>query len=172
MTIRRATVDDVTPIARVHVESWKTTYRGIMPDELLANLTVEWREAMWQRVLSNPPSTTKVFVAEDENGEIIGFVSGGHPQAETEGFDCELYAIYLLEQAQGKGFGKALFNALVRSLRNDGYTNMLLWVVDENETARQFYEGMGGELLPLEKVETFGGKEVHEVAYGWQGVEC
>jgi ribosomal protein S18 acetylase RimI-like enzyme len=167
MIVRAATLNDVISITLVHVESWKTTYRGIMPDELLANLTVERREAMWHRILSNPASTTK----EDESGEVVGFVSGGHPQAEIEGFDCELYAIYLLEQAQGRGFGKALFNVFVQSLRHEGHTNMLLWVVDENENAKRFYEKMGGEFLMLEKVETFGGKDIREVAYSWQGVE-
>lgn len=166
--IREATIEDVTPISRVHVESWRTTYVGIMPDELLAGLTVEWRERMWRGILSNPESTTRVFAAEDEHGEVIGFVSGGKPQREVDGFDGELYAIYLLQSAQGQGVGWRLMTALSKRLYQDGCKGMTLWVAEENHPARRFYEAKGGELLPVLISEQYGDKEVREVAYGWR----
>jgi ribosomal protein S18 acetylase RimI-like enzyme len=166
--IREAVPGDAPGIARVHVESWRTTYAGIMPDDLLANLSVERRTEFWNRVLSEYRTSNHVFVALDEQAEIVGFVSGGKPQHPMEGFDGELYAIYLLQSAQGKGYGRSLFHALCQRLREAGFKTMLLWVADENLSARRFYEAMGGELLSNDKVETFGDKQVREVAYGWR----
>ena len=42
--IRRAIKDDIPGIAKVHADSWKTTYKGIFPNEILENITYEQRE--------------------------------------------------------------------------------------------------------------------------------
>ncbi|TKJ00794.1 GNAT family N-acetyltransferase, partial [Bacillus cereus] len=36
--IRRAIKDDIQGIAKVHVDSWKTAYKGIFADEILDNI--------------------------------------------------------------------------------------------------------------------------------------
>ena len=79
MIIREATHADIPAIARLHVDSWRTTYKGILPDEFLADLNYEMRERQWQRTLSEEGLDTGVFcyVAEDEPGHIVGFVAGG-----------------------------------------------------------------------------------------------
>lgn len=38
ITIRKAVLTDAEGIAKVHVDSWKTTYANIVPDEYLDNL--------------------------------------------------------------------------------------------------------------------------------------
>ena len=42
--IRRAIKDDIPCIAKVHADSWKTTYKDIFPNEILENITYEQRE--------------------------------------------------------------------------------------------------------------------------------
>ena len=44
--IRRAIKDDISGIAKVHADSWKTTYKGIFPNEILENITYEQRKTM------------------------------------------------------------------------------------------------------------------------------
>ena len=44
--IRRAIKDDIPGIAKVHADSWKTTYKGIFPNEILENITYEQRKTM------------------------------------------------------------------------------------------------------------------------------
>jgi hypothetical protein len=51
-TIRPAAMDDARAIAGVRVESWKSTYRGIFPDDLLDGLSVESRESGWRDLLA------------------------------------------------------------------------------------------------------------------------
>ena len=73
MQIRRANFDDVKGIAKVHVDSWQTTYKGVFPDEFLAKLSYEQRENLWKNNLEEQ----QVYVAENDSGEIVGFSVGG-----------------------------------------------------------------------------------------------
>jgi hypothetical protein len=47
MIIRSARVEDAAAIAEVHVETWRTTYAGMLPDNFLLNLSEEKYEARW-----------------------------------------------------------------------------------------------------------------------------
>ena len=53
-TIRPAVVEDAAAIAQVHVESWKTTYKGIFPESLLDRLSVSDRTSFWNETLAKP----------------------------------------------------------------------------------------------------------------------
>jgi GNAT superfamily N-acetyltransferase len=165
MPIRMATVADVPAIARVHVESWRTTYKGFVPDDFLDNMAYDQRERMWRQELSEPASTSLVYVAEDTAGNIVGFVSGGPERSGDAVYTAELYAIYLLENWQRQGIGRQLTVALVRQLLHAGHRSLLLWVVAENRS-RRFYEALGGQPI-REKPVTIGGVQLIEVAYGW-----
>jgi hypothetical protein len=51
MTVREAIYTDIPAIARVHVDAWRSTYKGIFSDEYLANLSYEKRERAWYEIL-------------------------------------------------------------------------------------------------------------------------
>lgn len=167
--IRSAQLADVPAIARVHVESWRTTYPGLMPAELLANLSVERRENFWQSVLENPQAQTFLHVAEDSTHGIIGFSAAGPERSEHPVYKGELYAIYLLQEQQGKGAGRALFQAASKQLVERGFNTMLLWVLKGNP-AIQFYERLGG-IRVAEKTENFNDAPLTEFAYGWDNLQ-
>lgn len=165
MAIRMATVADVAAIARVHVESWRTTYKGIVPADFLASLTYAQREPLWREVLSKPAGASLVYVAEDARGDIVGFASGGRERSRDPVYSGELYAIYLLERWQRQGLGRQLTVTLVGQLVQAGLTSLLVWVLAENRS-RRFYEALGGQQVRQQPV-TIGGAELTEVAYGW-----
>jgi hypothetical protein len=50
--IRPAQMDDAFAMARVHVDTWRTSYVGIVPDEHLAGLSYERCQANWIEHLS------------------------------------------------------------------------------------------------------------------------
>jgi hypothetical protein len=104
-TIRQAGIGDAADIAFVHVESWRSTYSGIVPDAYLASLSRETRAQKWRQWLV--PRDPVVFVAEDESG-IFGFVSGGRLGEAVSDYDCGLHAIYLLLGRQRQGVGHRL----------------------------------------------------------------
>lgn len=163
--VREAQVGDALGIATVHVRSWQTTYPGIMPDEFLSSLSIEKRAAYWERGLENPIEGGFTLVAE-ENGTIIGFAGGGPERSGDPEHRGELYAVYLLEEHQGRGLGRMLFLEVARRLKLHGFRKMLLWVARENLPSVAFYERMGGVAL-REKSEEMSGKTLVEVAYGY-----
>lgn len=164
-TIRPATPADAEGIAHVHVASWRTTYRGILPDSLLAGLSVERRAAFWGEILGRAERPGVILVADHPVKSIIGFASAGPPQEPLAGYDAELHAIYLLEAHQRGGLGRALVRAAAEALLTRGHQTMFLWVFAENES-RRFYEALVGQVLHTGQ-EEFGGVTKEKIAYGW-----
>lgn len=169
ITIREATTADGAMIGRVQVESWRTTYRGMVSDEYMANLSYEERKDRWERA-AGPEGLGFVYVAEDAEGEIVGFAAGGKSRSNVEGYEGELYAIYLLEEEQGKGTGRALTQAVAQRLSQMGIVSMLVWVVSDNHPARRFYEKLGGKRLFEQEFE-LDGMTLRETGYGWENIE-
>lgn len=166
MLVRKALLTDAPGLAKVHVDTWRTTYRGTVPDGYLLNLSYERSAKNAELMLSE--GIYHYFLAE-EAGTVVGFVTGGPNRGNEEGYDAELGAIYILKEAQGKGTGRALFLSLAEDLATAGFRSMILWVLEENRPARRFYEAMGG-LLVSRKDIIIGGKTLVEVSYGWPDI--
>jgi L-amino acid N-acyltransferase YncA len=165
MLTREARVADVPQIAKVHVDSWRTTYASIVPDEFLARMSYEDYEARWRSWMAHPGGDEGFYVAELQSGQIVGFASGGPRIGGHPRYEGALYAAYLLREYQRKGLGRRLLGAVTRRLVAQGKSSMLAWVLGEN-LSRHFYEIMGGKLLGSQQLE-FGGVRLEEVAYGW-----
>jgi ribosomal protein S18 acetylase RimI-like enzyme len=165
--IRSATVSDAPAIARVHVSSWLSTYRGLLPDDFLESLSETNYTERWNRVIAD--GTSKVVVAEDGN-DVVGFASGGRERAGEQGFEGEIYAIYVLDKAQRRGFGRELVRSMVEGLRELGLTNMIIWVLRDNRPAREFYERLGGIYVRAQPI-TIGSATLEEVSYGWRRLD-
>jgi GNAT superfamily N-acetyltransferase len=164
MEVRKAVLTDAKGIAKVHVDSWLSTYRGIIPDEFLDKLTYESREQLWEENISRG----NVFVAESK-GRIVGFSSGGKERSgKYQGFDGELRAIYLLEEYQGKGIGKLLVDPIIAELRRLTIYSMLVLVLKDNHS-RMFYEALGGTIIDTVEIE-IAGKKLKELVYGWEDI--
>ena len=167
MLIRAAQLADAVAIATVHVESWRTTYAGILPDDYLAKLSYDQREPLWHDILSTPDGAEFVYVAEEDGGNVIGFAAGGAERSGDAIYTGELYAIYLRDRYQRRGIGRQLTMAVVNRLLHEGYSSMLVWVFAANPS-RAFYEALGGQqVYEKSKSVTIGGVECAEVAYGW-----
>jgi ribosomal protein S18 acetylase RimI-like enzyme len=151
----------------VHVETWRSAYRGLLPDDYLAALDEAGYEQRWSRTLAD--GTGRVFVAEDR-GRVVGFASGGAERAGEDGFAGELYAIYVLLEAQGHGHGRALVRAVAQALREMKLSDMIVWVLRDNHPARHFYERLGGVYVRSQPI-TIGSALLQEVSYGWRSLD-
>jgi len=167
LIIRSAVPADAASIAKVHVDSWRETYTGLMPAAFLAKLSYEQREKVWDRILVQP-ELTGVFVAIDETGDLVAFVSGGSERDGDLEYNGELYALYALKRGHGRGTGRALFLAMVKWLVAHGWDSMMVWVLDTNP-ARGFYEHLGG-VACREKVDDRGEVKLCEIGYGWKDI--
>lgn len=169
MQIREANITDAVAIARVHVDTWRTAYRDIVPASVLAQLSYEQKTELWRRVLA-PGSQSFAYVVEDPaTQQIVGFASGGPAMNETAmQYKGELFTLYILDTYQRQGLGRRLFLCVVRRLIEMGLTSMQLWVFAENP-ARNFYEAMGGQPVRTQ-IDEEGGMLLQEVAYGWTDI--
>ena len=166
--VRPAAPSDAPSIARVHVESWRTTYDGLLPDDHLAALDVADYAGRWERSLSSPFARGAVFVAEEAVG-IVGFASGGPERDGDPRYEGELYAIYLLREFQGRGVGRTLVRATAAAQAERRLTSIVVWVLRNNAGARGFYERLGGVYLRERQLDlgADGRLDVPEVAYLW-----
>jgi GNAT superfamily N-acetyltransferase len=165
--VRPAEIGDAAAIARVHVETWRTAYRGLLPDDFLAALDQAGYEQRWARTLKD--GNGRVYVAED-SGRVVGFASGGPERAGEDAYAGELYAIYVLHESQGHGHGRALVRAVAQALREMNLTNMIVWVLRDNHPARHFYERLGGVYVRSQPI-TIGSALLQEVSYGWRSLD-
>ncbi len=168
MTIREARTTDAAGMARVNVESWKSTYAGIVPQEYLDSLSYEQRFATWHARLTDASKLWPgwfYYVAE-ENNEIVGLAGGGPDRSGNQLYSSELGALYLLKSHQGRGLGRQLISAVALRFKKQGYNSMLVWVLQKN-TYRSFYETLGGKQFAQREIN-IGGANLIEVAYGWR----
>ena len=166
LTIRKADIEDAAAIAHVHVESWKTTYAGIVSDVFLASLNKEVRTQSWQEQILT--ANISILVAEDETG-IFGFAAGGKIREKLDDYDAELYAIYLLRERQKQGAGRTLCLTLASALQTKGFTSMIVWVLEQNPSV-SFYERLGAVQV-ARKVINIGGADLQELAFGWPSLD-
>lgn len=165
LNIRKAVLSDAEGIAKVHVDCWKTTYNNIVPDQFLNNLTYESRVQVWKNNIPNGG----VYIAENKDGEIIGFSSGGKERSGNyKEFEGELYAIYILKEHQSKGIGKALVKPIIDEIKEMGLNSMLVLVLKDN-ISRLFYEALGGKKIDTVEVD-IAGKRLFELVYGWEDI--
>lgn len=144
--IRPATVADAYGIARVHVDTWRDAYAGILPADVLDGLDVDERAERNRQGLAGPRRFTNLVAT--SAGEVVGFVLFGAYRNGSDPSDLdptvgEVLAIYVDPAHQGHGVGWALMDAAVTELTGRGVTEIRLWVLAENAASRRFYERYG-----------------------------
>ena len=149
----------------MHVASWKSTYRGIVPQDYLDALDEAVRTDVWREEVAR--GTSPIFVAEDAE-TICGFISGGPLREPIGNCDVEIYAIYVLADMQRRGVGRELMRALAIAFAESGFARPAVWVLAQNPS-RHFYARLGGKPITEKQIQ-IGGAELIEVAYGWENL--
>ena len=148
MIVRRARVEDADAIERVRTDTWRDTYRGLMPDSLLDRLGYDATRR--RALMAALPPDQFVLVAEHE-GAVVGFCLGGRSRSLEDPFRGEVYAIYVLPERQGRGIGRALLDTAAKEL------------------VERDLRSMGGAWIRDEERE-LDGVRVTESAYGWPDI--
>jgi len=165
--LRKARHDDAAAIARLHVDTWRTTYAGMLPDGLLLKMSLERQTRMWERMLQEGET---VIVADDRRVGPIGFGSYGPNRSGRDEFSGEVYTLYVAPDHQSCGVGRGLLQSLFGALAREGHETALIWVLAENPS-RFFYEAMGGHRI-AERDTMMWGATVRELAYGWADIRA
>lgn len=139
--IRYAKVSDARALAEIHVNSWQKAYKGIIPDEVLKNITVEKREKYFTKVLTERTEDDAIIF---KNNEAVGFITIGKCRDKDKTKDYgEVWGVYLLPDYWRKGVGCKLIKWGLEELRKRDYKKVTLWVLEKNSKARNFYEKIG-----------------------------
>lgn len=141
IAVRIAKPEDARAIAEIHVAAWRVAYRGLMPDDFLAALSVDERTEIWSGALARP-NPSQLALAEVD-GALAAFCIYG-PTRDDESPDvAEIYAVNVHPDRWGKGAGRALCEYAYGEAATRGHTVMTLWVMSGNTRARRFYERLG-----------------------------
>jgi GNAT superfamily N-acetyltransferase len=163
MPVRTATPDDAAGIAAVQVTTWRAAYAGLMPAPFLAGLDVRAGTARWAGLLRD--TTVRTFVSDGPHG-VEGFATAGPARdADLPPGTGEVYAVYVLPQAQGKGLGRDLMSAATAWLAGHGNAHGAVWVLTANAPSRAFYEALGWCADGAARAIDVGGALVDEVRY-------
>jgi len=166
--VRAAVAADAKGIATVHVDSWRETYSGIVPQSFLDSLSYEKRTEAWLGGFAERRPFEKMFVVENQNKSIVGFAVAGKSREPSFVHAGELHAIYLLKKFHGQGLGRLLFERCVEVLHEFGFRSMFVWVLRQNP-ALNFYIHMGAKEFAAKPIE-IGSQQLEEVALGWNKI--
>lgn len=153
----------------LHVRSWQTAYRGIVPDAILDGLSGDARGEFWSRAIAQanaePTREVRIWVVES-SGDVVGLATTRPcTDPDTPTGTGELHSIYLAPEAWSRGLGRTLLAAAVDGLWQRGFAPLVLWVIEANERGRRFYERAGwrrdGGRQPID----FDGILVDEIRY-------
>lgn len=167
-SLRPAGIADAGAIARVHVTTWRAAYAGMVPEAYLVAMTELRTMRQWRHILGRPQSEETVLVAEVQAAggpQVVGFGSGGSSRARDLPYRGEIYTLYVADDWQDRGIGRALISALFQDLVARGHGDALIWVLSANPS-RFFYEAVGGSAV-AERQENFAGARLDETGYAW-----
>ena len=126
-------------MARVHVQCWQETYRGLMSDAVLDDpglLTA--RERFWTAAVTDERYRDNRVAVAERDGELVGIAMSGPPLDAGATWARQLYVLYVHAADHGTGVGPALLEAVV-----DPGEPAALWVADPNPRAQAFYRKHG-----------------------------
>lgn len=161
--IRRAAEKDAEAIAGIHEESWRGAYAGIIPHKVLTTMINRRGSAWWANAIRRASAVLVVEVGD----EIAGYATLGRNRARELPQQGEIYELYLRPEYQGVGLGTRLFAAARERLARHGLKGLVVWALEDNRGAVDFYHGSGGRDV-AEGIEIFDQKALKKIAFVWE----
>ena len=137
LIIRDAVPEDAYDRAVCHVSSWRSAYKGIVPDEYIDNISIEERTERYRRQIQDFKDS--LFYNAIYENKIIGLLCMSKSRDEDKPNAGEIVGFYFIEEFWGKGYGREMMDFSINTLKSMGYNEIILWVLEENGRARRFY---------------------------------
>lgn len=161
--LRPATPSDAVSIAKLRLRSWRFAYANVASEDVLASLNLDDEATRWTRRLGNLKDRACDVATLD--GDLCGFIHYG-PAIGTASSLFEIYSLHVASEVHGRGIGRMLMRRAVSQLaRRAESLPVVLWVVQQNQRARAFYERLGFAPEPRRKTTRYGEHDVVEVRY-------
>ncbi|GLU47744.1 GNAT family N-acetyltransferase [Nocardiopsis ansamitocini] len=142
-TIRAARQSDAESMGRIFHAAAMAGWSGFLPVEELAARKPDGTPYVQAiRALE-----TTVFVAENTDGEVVGFaITRQSLDADAARGTAELHMFYVHPDHWGQGAARHLMAEVLRSFQEQGYREATLWTALDNHRPRAFYRTSGWSL--------------------------
>ncbi len=111
-TILPAQPADAVAIATLHVESWRSAYRGLLPDAFLDGAVVEDRMNLWRERLNGAAADRQLVLKAISRGALAGFVCVRLDDAPAHG--PRLDNLHVRPELKGTGIGSSVISCRAR----------------------------------------------------------
>ena len=166
MSLTAASPQDVESIARLHAQSWRNAYRGMLSDEYLDKHVEADRLQFWSERFASVPADRRLVLKASADGKLLGFVCvllDTEPQ-----WGARLDNLHVSPELKGTGIGYTLFQAAREWIASvSPGTPMHLWCVERNHVARRFYDRQGGKIVQTATRPVAQELAVPELRYWW-----
>lgn len=143
--IREAKANDAERITRIHLNSWRTTYNKVFPEEVFDKQESEYSIRV-QKIKEAIINNTSNYIVLEENNIIKAFICYGSARGDKYKNFKEIYSIYIEKENQNKGYGSKFINYCFDLFKKEGYNNVIIRCLKGN-TAEEFYHKMGGTII-------------------------
>jgi len=168
ITVRIATPNDSTAIARIKIETWRHAYAHILDAAVLNGLDLGRESARWRERIAEHADNECTWVAVD-GYEVIGYLVVGPNRFPEAPCDGELQAIYVMPSHHKRGVGLALMRVGVPWMIEHGYESMAVFVFRDNPLGVGFYKSLGAQFNNSGDLE-IGGKTYADESYVWKSL--
>jgi GNAT superfamily N-acetyltransferase len=166
LTLREAAERDFAAIARLHADSWRSAYRGMLSDEYLDHRVHLERTTLWQQRFSEWAEKPFFVILAEVEEELAGFGCVFPDEHPTYG--AFLDNLHVVPQRTGQGIGRRLLSAVAeRLLTDERRGGLYLWVIEQNARARQFYAKAGALEVECAELSMPDGSRLNEVRCYW-----
>jgi len=145
VSVRVGWPDDASGIAEVQVRAWRSTYDGVLPDDVLRALDPSDFAAAWQESLHRPKDARDRVLVALERNLVRGFAITG-PAADPDLdpiAEAEISELTVDPEHMRHGHGSRLLSACADTLRADGFSRAVLWLTSTNDALRTFVIAAG-----------------------------
>lgn len=166
MLYRLARKADAGAIATLHAESWRRSYRGMLPDAFLDREVFEDRATLWHKRFSEPDEQLETFtILAEQGGELVGF---SHSIADEDPeWGTLLDNLHVRHDVKRLGVGTRLVAETAAWLEaRPSASPLYLWVLEDNAPAIRFYDSLGGEMAGR-GTSPEGGGSAPSLRYWW-----
>ncbi len=163
VTIRPADNADLPAIATILVDTWRSTFDGMLVPSFLDSLNYQQQQERHRKAMNN--DQVLYYVAENQNKDILGFINAGPDRTSSNALEAEIYAIYILAEHQGSGIGRRLMHAAATQLVAQGRNALRVWALSNNPF-RFFYQRLSGQADASLAIE-LGGEQYTQESFVW-----
>jgi ribosomal protein S18 acetylase RimI-like enzyme len=165
-SVHNCLISDAQEIAKLHYETWRTSYLNLVDDKILDFPTLESKKILWDKLIRDQNLPNRGPLVLKSGAKIVGVINIDKSKDEdSDSSTGEITNIYVDKNYSGKGGGKLLLSKGLEQCSLAGWDKVTLWVLENNTKARGFFENFGFRWDLSQRVDYIADLPIFEVRY-------